>query len=194
MSSTSRSSSPFHSSPATPESGQANDFMGDPTVAVAGWETSSGGAQTLSEIVDWVAKDVFGSQQQADVDGLLSLDDLLQEDAFAESSNFMDDSQPIQRDGAQNPSSASLTSLVQGPCKNDEVTATHTRLAVAKGHHSDVLYRPMNVARTARLVCAVKIQPSLGPQIARPAPAASRAQISTSLSNSAMSKAPEPVV
>ncbi|KZV94996.1 hypothetical protein EXIGLDRAFT_766588 [Exidia glandulosa HHB12029] len=112
MSSTSRSSSPFHSSPATPESGQANDFMGDPTVAVAGWETSSGGAQTLSEIVDWVAKDVFGSQQQADVDGLLSLDDLLQEDAFAESSNLMDDSQPIQRDGAQNaPYSCSPASL-----------------------------------------------------------------------------------
>lgn len=83
MSSTSRSSSPFHSSPATPESGQDNDFMGDPAVAVAGWD-STGGAQTLSEIVDWVSKDVFGSQQHSQSDMLLSLDDIIQEDAFAE--------------------------------------------------------------------------------------------------------------
>lgn len=57
--------------------------MTDSNVTVADWDTSSG-AQTLSDIVDWVAKDIFSSQPHTQSDMLLSLDDILHEDAFAD--------------------------------------------------------------------------------------------------------------
>ncbi|EJD52416.1 hypothetical protein AURDEDRAFT_111130 [Auricularia subglabra TFB-10046 SS5] len=93
MSSTSRSSSPFHSSPATPESSQSAEFMGDPVVQGAGqmplWDGA--GAQSLSELVNWpwASKDAFAHQQP----DILSLDDLITEDAFEPMPDAHDDAQ-----------------------------------------------------------------------------------------------------
>ena len=81
MSSTSRSTSPFQSSPATPESSQNADFMAEPAVrdgqVPASWDLA--GAQSLSDIVDWVSKDVFA---HSGADHMLTLDDLIAEDAL----------------------------------------------------------------------------------------------------------------
>ncbi|KAH7108411.1 hypothetical protein BKA62DRAFT_682105 [Auriculariales sp. MPI-PUGE-AT-0066] len=82
MSSTSRSTSPFQSSPATPESYQEADFMGEPVVhpdAPHPWAE-----QAIADIVDWVSKDVFAQANPSlnDDHGMLSLEDLIAEDAL----------------------------------------------------------------------------------------------------------------